>query len=104
MPILSQEGWTQPASPKGHESTSGSREKRKPSWYRPKRAPVDWAVTQSEESAAQWRPPVARDAIILAPLPITAGNTLHPRWPAAVIDPCVPEEWLTAPAALRRGG
>ena len=33
--MLSHEGWTQRASPEGHEGTSAFREKRKPSWYRP---------------------------------------------------------------------
>jgi methylglutaconyl-CoA hydratase len=32
--MLSHEGWTQRASPEGHEGTAAFREKRKPSWYR----------------------------------------------------------------------
>ncbi|MSP02935.1 MAG: enoyl-CoA hydratase [Acetobacteraceae bacterium] len=34
MTLLSHEGWTQRASPEGHEGTSAFREKRRPAWYR----------------------------------------------------------------------
>ena len=34
MAMLSHEGWTQRASPEGHEGTSAFREKRIPAWYR----------------------------------------------------------------------
>ena len=34
MTMLSHEGWTQRASPEGHEGTSAFREKRRPAWYR----------------------------------------------------------------------
>jgi methylglutaconyl-CoA hydratase len=33
--MLAHEGWTQRASPEGHEGTTAFREKRTPSWYRP---------------------------------------------------------------------
>jgi len=35
MTLLAHEGWTQRASPEGHEGTAAFREKRYPSWYRP---------------------------------------------------------------------
>jgi methylglutaconyl-CoA hydratase len=34
MALLAHEGWTQRASPEGHEGTSAFREKRRPEWYR----------------------------------------------------------------------
>jgi methylglutaconyl-CoA hydratase len=38
--MLAHEGWTQRASPEGHEGTTAFREKRTPSWYKPAHPPA----------------------------------------------------------------